>query len=64
MGYQHFGLAVSVPLTPAQFAAEVTRLAGGRRRVRADGSQPESDDDVVVSVFAVPDPGWPNMVEC
>lgn len=64
MGYQHFGLSVSLPLTPEQFAVVFRRLVGSGRRVdfRNPPSGPETD--IVADVVAVDDPYMPRLFEC
>ncbi len=67
MGYQHFALAVSLPLTALtaeQFAAVLERLVGGGRRIDFRGASSESDADIVAAVVAVDDPSMPRLFEC
>ncbi len=52
MGYQHFAVGVSLPLTTAQLLAALRRLVGGERRVDLRDAPPESGADIVATVVA------------
>lgn len=64
MGYQHFALAVSLPLTAEQLAAVLRRLVGGGRRIDFQDAPSGSDADIVAAVVAVDDPRMPRLFEC
>lgn len=65
MGYQHFAVGVSLPLTTVQLLVALRRLVGGQRRVDLSAAPSESGADIVATVVAGDETDVPRTVfEC
>jgi hypothetical protein len=65
LGYQRFGLGVSLPLTTELLLAALRRLLGGQRRVDLSGSPSESGADILATVDAGDEASVPRtLFEC
>lgn len=51
MGYQHFSIGVSLPLTKAQVSAAFRRFVGDRRRIDFSDAPYGADADIVATVI-------------